>query len=72
MTEVYITGWRKGCDTVAAIKEIRERAAIPLDQALTLVNRVLSNEEVAVPVSSPEVAQELANSLSELGLITRE
>ena len=72
MPEVYIAGWRKGCNTVAAIKEIRERAALPLDQAHNLVNRVLNNEQVVVPVSSPEVARELADSLSKLGLITRE
>ena len=70
MPEVHISGWRKGCNTVAAIKEIREQAGIPLDKALNLVNRVLNNEQVLVPVSSCEIAQALAESLSRLGLVT--
>ncbi len=72
MPEVHITGWRKGCNTVAAIKEIRQRAAIPLDQALNMVNRVLNNEPVQVTVSSAEVAEGLAEALRELGLVTTE
>ena len=72
MPEVHITGWLKGCNTVAAIKEIRQRAAIPLDQALNIVNRVLNDEPVRVPVLSAEVAQELAESLRKLGLVTAE
>lgn len=72
MPEVHITGWLKGCNTVAAIKEIRQRAAIPLDQALNIMNRVLNDEPVRVPVLSAEVAQELAESLRKLGLVTAE
>ena len=70
MPEVQITGWRKGCNTVAAIKEIRLWAAIPLDQAFNMVNRILNNEPVQVTVVSAEVVQELAGALRKLGLVT--
>lgn len=72
MPEIHITGWLKGCNTVAAIKEIRQRAAIPLDQALNIVNRVLNDEPVRVPVLSSEVAQELVEALRKFGLVTAE
>ena len=69
MSRVAITGWNRGCNTVAAIKELRERASIPLNEALALVNRVLGNEQVVVPVSIPATAQALADALEKVGLV---
>jgi hypothetical protein len=69
MPTVAITGWTKGCNTIVAIKEIREKALLPLDKALAAVNRVLNNEKVMLAVSSPADAQALANALSGQGLI---
>jgi hypothetical protein len=69
MPGVAITGWNKGCNTVTAIKAIREKAHISLAEALAIVNRVLNNEHVVVPVSSPDVAQALADALGTMGLI---
>jgi hypothetical protein len=71
MTKVAITGWKKGCNTVAAIKEIREKAPMPLNEALDVVNRVLRDEQVIVPVSTSSAAQALADALGEMGLIAR-
>lgn len=68
MPEVSITGWRKGCNTVAAIKEIREKALMPLNEALALVNQVLSNQPVTVFVLSLTAARALADSLERVGL----
>ncbi len=69
MPKVVITGWTKGCDTVAAIKELRDKATMPLNEALALVNRVLKNEQVEVLVSTPTTAQALADSLERIGLV---
>ena len=68
MPRVSITGWRKGCNTVAAIKELREKVSMPLNETLDLVNRVLRNEQVIVPVSTSAVAQSLADVLVGFGL----
>jgi hypothetical protein len=69
MPKVAITGWTKGCNTVAAIKEIREKAHMPLNEALEVVNRVLRNEQVMVPVLTSSAAQSLADALGGMGLI---
>jgi hypothetical protein len=69
MPRVAITGWKRGCNTVAAIKELREQASIPLNEALAIVNRVLGNEQVVVSVSTADTAQVLADSLEKIGLI---
>jgi hypothetical protein len=65
MAGVAITGWKRGCNTVAAIKELRDGAGIPLNEALALVNRVLGDEQVP----SPTAAQDLADSLEKIGLV---
>jgi len=69
MFSVAITGWKKGCNTVAAIKELRERSSIPLNEALALVNRVLGNEQIVVPVSTAAAARALADSLEKCGFV---
>jgi hypothetical protein len=72
MPQVAITGWKNGCNTVSAIKELREKAAIPLNEAHSLVNRVLENERVCVRVSDSLAAAELADSLNAVGLVALE
>ena len=69
MPSVAITGWTKGCNTVLAIKQIREKVAIPLNEALAIVNRVLDNHSVVVDVATSGSAMALAESLMELGLV---
>lgn len=69
MPKVLITGWRKGCNTVAAIKEIREMAAVPLSEAFGLINRVLANEQVVVTVPTHADARALAGSLERNGMV---
>ncbi len=69
MSQVVITGWKEGCNTVAAIKELRAIARIPLNEATDVVNRVLRNEQVVVEVPNPTTAEALANSLERIGLI---
>jgi hypothetical protein len=69
MSLVTITGWARGCNTVSAIKELREKAAIPLNEAHALVNRVLQNEQVTVRLADPRAATQLADSLNAIGLI---
>ena len=69
MSQVAITGWTRGCNTVSAIKELREKAAIQLNEAHALVNRVLQNERVSVQVSDSTAATQLADSLNAVGLI---
>ncbi len=69
MSQVAITGWMRGCNTVSAIKELRERAAIPLNEAHALVNRVLQNEQVSVRLPDSKSATQLADSLNAIGLI---
>jgi hypothetical protein len=68
MSQVEITGWRKGCDTISAIKELREKAQLPLNDAHALVNRVLANERVVVSIANPVTATQLADSLGRFGL----
>ncbi len=68
MSKLVITGWRKGCSSLAAIKAIRARAHIPLNEAVDLVTRVLCNELVEVAVPTTSDAKALADSLSEAGL----
>ncbi len=69
MSQVAITGWTRGCNTVSAIKELREKAAIPLNEPRALVNRVLQNERVSVQLSDSGAATQLAKSLNAIGLI---
>jgi hypothetical protein len=69
MSQVAITGWTKGCNTVSAIKELREKTPMRLNEAHVLVNRVLGNERVVVCVSSPAAAKRLADSLNSIGLL---
>ncbi|MDB5337733.1 MAG: hypothetical protein JWN70_3352 [Planctomycetaceae bacterium] len=69
MASVVITGWVEGCYTIRAIKTIREKAGIPLNEALAIVNRVIRNETVVVQVASSGTAQELAEALVATGLI---
>ena len=71
MIAVEISGWRKGCNSVAAIKEIRSRAGIPLNEALALVNRVINNEKVAVCVPCPNDASQLVDELARVGMIAQ-
>jgi hypothetical protein len=68
MSQVEITGWIKGCDTVAAIKELREKASMPLNEAHALINRVLENEHVIVRVPNSTAAEQLVDSLRRFGL----
>ena len=68
MSQVAITGWTKGCNTVSAIKELRENTTMPLNEAHALVNRVLGNERVEVRVSTAAAAKQLTDSLNRIGL----
>ena len=69
MPTVAITGWTKGCNSVAAIKEIRETALMPINEALDVVNRVLRNEQILVSVPTGMAAESLATELSRLGFV---
>ena len=69
MPFITISGWTKGCNTVSAIKEIRERAQMPLDDALAVVNRVLQDERVVISLPTLADAQALGAALSESGLL---
>lgn len=69
MSQVAITGWTRGCNTVSAIKELREKASLPLNEAHALMNRILGSERVVVSVSSPAAAKQLADSLNSVGLV---
>jgi ribosomal protein L7/L12 len=68
MAVVEISAWQKGCNSVAAIKEIRARAGVALNEALTLVNRVLANEKVKVAVPRQDDAAQLVEELSKVGM----
>jgi hypothetical protein len=67
-----ITGWKEGCDTVNAIKAIRDNASIPLNESLAIVNRVLHKEPASVPIPSTAVGQTLVNILTRLGLVAKD
>jgi hypothetical protein len=69
MAQVRIFGWKPGCNSVTAIKQIRQEANIPLNEALAIVNRVLNHEDVVVSVSSSAQAEVLINQLTEVGMI---
>jgi hypothetical protein len=66
--KVEIFGWQQGCNSVAAIKELRARAGVPLNEALALVNRVLANEKVAVCVPCQKDALRLIEELRRVGM----
>ena len=71
MITVEISSWQKGCNSVVAIKEIRARAGIPLNEALALVNRVLNNEKVTVDVTCLHDASQLVDELGRVGMIAQ-
>ena len=71
MVAVEITGWEKDCNTVAAIKEIRTRAGVPLNAALALVNRVLNDEQVTVSVQCLDDGSWLVDELGKVGMISQ-
>jgi hypothetical protein len=71
MAKVVISGWRKGCNTVAAIKQVRAGAPMPLNEAADVVNRVLRKEEVEVMLLNSTTAEELADSLNKIGLVAK-
>jgi hypothetical protein len=71
MPKVVISGWKVGCNTVSAIKQIRASAPMPLNEASDVVNRVLRNERVEVLVSTAADAHALADSLERIGLLAK-
>jgi hypothetical protein len=71
MTSVDISGWQKACNAVAAIKEIRTRASVPLNEALALVNRVLANEKVPLAVPYRADALQVVEELERVGMICK-
>ena len=68
MWTVEIKGWKKGCNTVAAIKLIREHGQIPLDKAHGIVNRVLAQETISVAVPTQDGATALIQELAAVGM----
>ena len=69
MAFVQISGWKPGfCDSIPAIKTIRQKAGIPLNEALDLFDRVLKKESVLVNVACMNDALELAAELERLGV----
>ena len=69
MSTLAIVGWTKGCDTVAAMKCIRDKSPMPLNEAHGVMNRVLRDERVLVDVSDPFDADRLIEALEKFGLI---
>jgi hypothetical protein len=69
MALLRFMGWEPGANTAHAIKAIRERAGIPLNEALALVNRVLGNETVDLSVTDYATAESLAATVRRHGLI---
>jgi len=69
MVMIRITGWKPGVNTVHAIKLIRNKAQIPLNEALSLVNDVLAGKNSSLRLSNIENASELVNLLNTLGMV---
>ena len=69
MASLRLFGVEPGCDTVRAIKAIREGAGLRLNEALAIVNRVLGKEEVFVSAATLDQAHELPNRLTKIGMV---
>jgi hypothetical protein len=70
MAKVIFSGWNPPLNTVCLIKMIREQARIPLNEALSLVNRVLNGETVVVDLADDIIAYHLAEEANKLGAIS--
>jgi hypothetical protein len=68
MAKIRILGWKKGLNTVHAIKEIRQRAGCSLAEAKAVVDRVFDNQEPIVEMSNHGTAAQLVDSLTAMGM----
>jgi hypothetical protein len=68
--KVRLLSWSPGLNKVRLVKLIRLAAAIPLDQAHDIVNRLLADEAAEVAFSSEEDANHFADQARELGVET--
>ena len=58
MSQVAITGWTKGCNTVAAIKELREKKFVPgTEKCRVLLGEACSRCGIPALLSSTERGQ---------------
>ena len=69
MVSVRLTGWRTGCNTVEAIKTLRDLAQLPLNEALATVNRVVAGECVEICTATEGRATQLVAMLDKHGVL---
>ena len=67
VSEVRLTGWRKGALSVSAIQAVRRHSAIGLAQAKSAVESCLANQSPIVPVHSVAEARALVLALATTG-----
>lgn len=68
MVKIRILGWKKGLNTVHAIKEIRKRAGCSLGEAKSVVDRTFDNQQPIVEITNDEAAAKLVDSLTAMGM----
>ena len=67
-SKVRLSTWSPGLNKIRLTKLIREEAAIPLNEAHEIVNRLLAGESVDVDFSSEIAAQRAAQDIRDLGV----
>jgi len=66
--KIRLLSWSTGLNKVRLVKLIRVAAAIPLNQAHDIVNRLLADEATEVAFSSEEDANHFAEQVRDLGV----
>jgi Immunity protein 35 len=67
VSEVRLTGWRKGALSMSAIQSVRQHSAMGLAQAKSTVESCLANQTPIVPVPSVAAGRALILALSCVG-----
>ena len=67
-SRIRLSTWSPGLNKIRLTKLIREEAAIPLNVAHELVNRLLAGESVDVEFASEICAHRVAQDIRDLGV----
>jgi hypothetical protein len=70
MKELVIHGWNVGLDKISLTKTMRAEFGYSLSQGKSVTDRVLSNEEVRIPLEdySVEESRDVCKRFQELGI----
>ena len=69
MVQLILKGWKTGLKKVSLTKLLKERTRLTLAPAKDCVDQLLEGETVYIEIASASEARQLAEEISELGVI---